>query len=75
MLSAGVQSPYESRELRGGGGSQPLEPVLLLRERRKRLPDEPVKLSELILATRLPAKSPSRVIPKERGALGRSPSE
>jgi hypothetical protein len=56
VFSASVQSAHESRELRGRGGSQPLEPLLLLRQRRKRLPEEPVKLGQLILAARLPAK-------------------
>jgi hypothetical protein len=69
VFSASVQSPHESRELRGGSGGQPLEAMLLLRQRRERLPDEPVKLGELILTARLPAKShhpQRRVDPSKR---------
>jgi hypothetical protein len=56
VLSASVQSAHESRELRSGSGSQPLKPALLLRKRRKGLPEKPVKLSKLILTARLPTK-------------------
>jgi hypothetical protein len=71
VFSASVQNAHEPRELRGGGSSQPLEPVLLLRERLKRLPEKPVKLSELILTARLPTKShhPQRRIDPSESVL------
>jgi hypothetical protein len=63
LSSAGVQSPCEPGELCGGGRGQALEPVLLLREGRKRVLDEPAQLGELLLAARLP---PQRQHPQRR---------
>jgi hypothetical protein len=48
--AAGVQGLHEPGELRGGGSSQTLEPVLLW-QRRERLLNEPLQLGELLLAS------------------------
>lgn len=46
LSSAGVKGLHEPGELRGGGRGQALEPVLLLREGRERVLDEPAQPQE-----------------------------
>jgi hypothetical protein len=64
-----VQGLHKAGEIRGGGGGQLLESIPLLRPHGESLPNEPVQLGELLLASRLPTQRQHpqrRVDPTER---------